>query len=325
MKIFRAIFLVVVAVGGTAARAELASTVRVVVHDSVITSQEVEIPAAALTQSLRRQYANQPELLKKKFDEAVNDNEEQLIQRQLILHEFASAGYRPLPESYIDEQIEKRIQRDFSGDRTKMMKTLQAEGVTYEKFRQQQRERMILSALEEKNVQREILISPHKIETYYLAHKDEYKVDEQIKLRTIVLNTPSPASVEAEKKKADEIIRSIKGGASFAEMADVYSQSKGPPGGDRGWVQKYSADGALVLRKELAEVAFSLKPGELSNAVETPDALYLLMVDDRRPAHIKTLSEVHEVIESELQRQERSRLLKQWIERLKKKTFVRHF
>jgi parvulin-like peptidyl-prolyl isomerase len=323
MKIFRAIFLIA-AVGGTAAQAELASTVRVVVHDSVITSQEVEIPAAALMQSMRRQYANQPELLKKKFDEAVNDNEEQLIQRQLILHEFASAGYRPLPESYIDEQIERRIQRDFSGDRTKMMKTLQAEGVTYEKFRQQQRERMILSALEEKNVQREILISPHKIETYYLAHKDEYKVDEQVKLRTIVLNTPSPERVEAEKKKADEIIRSIKGGASFAEMANVYSHNK-TEGGDRGWYKKYSADGALVLRKELAEVAFSLKPGEVSNVVETPEALYLLMVDDRRPAHVKTLSEVHELIESELQRQERSRLLKQWIERLKKKTFVRHF
>jgi len=323
MKIFRAIFLMA-AVGGTAAQAELASTVRVVVHDAVITSQEVEIPAAALVQSMRRQYANQPELLKKKFDEAVNDNQEQLIQRQLILHEFASSGYRPLPESYVDEQIEKRIQRDFSGDRTKMMKTLQAEGITYEKFRQQQRDRMILSALEEKNVSREILISPHKIETYYLAHKDEYKVDEQVKLRTIVLNTPSPASVEAEKKKAEEIIRSIKGGASFAEMADVYSQRK-TPGGDRGWYKKYSADGAPELRKELAEVAFALKPGEVSNVVETPEALYLLMVDDRKPAHIKTLSEVHELIESELQRQERSRLLKQWLERLKKKTFVRYF
>ena len=42
-----------------------------------------------------------------------------------------------------------------------------------------------------KNVSQEIVISPYKIENYYLAHQDDFKVGDQIKLRMIVLNKSS--------------------------------------------------------------------------------------------------------------------------------------
>ena len=73
MKFFRAILLAIILGGPVWLHAELADAIRVVVHDSAITSQEVEIPALALVQNLRRQYASQPELFKKKLDEALND------------------------------------------------------------------------------------------------------------------------------------------------------------------------------------------------------------------------------------------------------------
>ena len=79
------------------------------------------------------------------------------------------------------------------------------------------------------------------------------------------------------------------------------------------------------MRKDLADVAFSLKPGEKSGVIETPEACYLMLVEDRRPAHIKPLNDVREDIEKTLLAQERDRLQNQWNERLKKKTFVRYF
>jgi parvulin-like peptidyl-prolyl isomerase len=72
-------------------------------------------------------------------------------------------------------------------------------------------------------------------------------------------------------------------------------------------------------------VAFTLKPGEKSGVIETPEACYLMLVEDKRPEHIKPLNEVRDDIEKTLLAQEGNRLQKQWIDRLKKKTFVRYF
>ena len=79
------------------------------------------------------------------------------------------------------------------------------------------------------------------------------------------------------------------------------------------------------LRDELANVAFSLKPGEMSDPIEIGNAVYLMLVEDRRAAHIKSLNEVRDEVEEKLVTEERARLQKQWLERLRKKTFIRYF
>jgi parvulin-like peptidyl-prolyl isomerase len=80
-----------------------------------------------------------------------------------------------------------------------------------------------------------------------------------------------------------------------------------------------------VLRKELADVGFSLQPGQMSGIIETPQACYLMLVEQKRPAHVKPLSEVRDDIEATLRTQEQARLEKQWIAGLKKKSFIRQF
>jgi peptidyl-prolyl cis-trans isomerase SurA len=80
-----------------------------------------------------------------------------------------------------------------------------------------------------------------------------------------------------------------------------------------------------VLRKELADVAFSLPPGQMSGIIDTPQACYLMLVEQKRTAHVKPLSEVRDDIEATLRTQEQARLEKQWIASLKKKSFIRQF
>ena len=204
--------------------------------------------------------------------------------------------------------------------REKLTRTLQAQGKTYEKFRQDIRDSFIIRALTGKNISQEIIVSPHRIESYYLAHKDNYKLDDEVKLRMIVLNKSDETDTASARKLAGEIRAKIKDGAAFAEMATVYSQgSQRSQGGDWGWVER------SVLRKELADVAFSLKAGELSDVIEVGNAVYLMLVEDKRAAHFKSLSEVRDEVEKTLVTEERERLQKQWLDRLRKKTFVRYF
>ena len=300
------------------APAELANGIKAIVNDAVITYQQVEAATAQAAELLWRQYARQPEVLQKKMAEARADALDQLVRRQLILHEFETAGYN-LPESIIDEEIQGRIRADF-GNRATMIKTLQADGITYEKYRQQMRERFIVLVLTGKNISQEIIISPAKIEAYYTEHRDEFKLEDQVKLRMIVLDNSAGDSAESRKKMGREILAKIKEGAAFAEMAKVYSTgSQRGQGGDWGWVER------SVLRKELADVAFALKPGTLSDPIDTPNACYLMLVEEQRAAHVRPLTEVRDDVEKTLLIQERARLQKQWIERLKTKMFIRYF
>ncbi len=298
-------------------RAEVADGVKAVVAERVITFAEVEDVTRPAADALRRQYAADPNIFQQKLNEALNDSLELLVQRALILHSFDTDGYR-LPENFIDQLVQERI-RDRFGDRVTLMKSLQQQGMTFEQFRKQIREQFIESQLRQQNVQREVVVSPFKIQNYYETHPDDFKIDDQVKLRMIVLSKTSTADTNANEL-AREIQTRLKEGAVFSELASVYSQgSQQHQGGDWGWVERN------ILRKELGEVAFTLKPGQVSDPIDASDAVYLMLVEDRKPAHAKPIAEVRSEIEKTLRSQQQAKLSKEWIDGLKKKTFIRYF
>ena len=82
----------------------------------------------------------------------------------------------------------------------------------------------------------------------------------------IQIPQPSGSPPGTAKQMAAEILQRIDGGVPFAEMASVYSSGPGrASGGDYGWVDKREC------RSELADIAFSLKPGQRGPVVELPD------------------------------------------------------
>jgi parvulin-like peptidyl-prolyl isomerase len=297
-------------------RAEVADGVKAVVNDKVITYAEVEDYARDAANALRQQYSSQPVVFQQKLNQLLNDALDQLVERQLILHSFDTDGYK-LPDGVVDELVQDRIREQF-GDRVTLMKTLQARGMTFEQFRDQIRDQYITTALRNQNVQREVIISPAKILDYYQSHQSDYKVEDQVKLRMIVLNKSSANDSNAIRL-ASEIQSKLKEGATFTEMASIYSQgSQQHQGGDWGWVER------PVLRKELADVAFTLTPGQVSEPIDAPDAVYLMLVEDKKGAQPKPLADVRNDIEKTLRTQQQAHLQQQWIDGLKKKTFIRY-
>jgi peptidyl-prolyl cis-trans isomerase SurA len=298
------------------ARAELVNGIAVIVNDAIITYEDVENDVAKAIELLQRQYARQPEIMRQKVREARQESIEELVQRKLILHEFKTSNFN-LPESIIEQSIKERIARQF-GDRLTLTKTLQAQGTTFENYRQEIREQIIVSLMRRKNISSEILISPYKIEAYYQTNQAQFKLEDQVKLRMIVLDKAKHTSDVV--RLGQEIMAKLDEGVAFAEMATVYSDgSQATQGGDWGWVER------SVLVEDLREAAFSLKPGQRSPLIERPTACYIMTVEEVRPTHVKDLSEVRAEIEKALIAQESARLEKKWIERLKAKSFVRYF
>lgn len=298
-------------------RAGLINGIDAVVHDTVITRQDVAEETLKAEQELWRDYRDQQAVYQKKVADAERDNLEILTERQLILHEFKTAGYN-LPERVIDDEVQAEVRSH--GDRMRFIQTLEAEGTTLERYRERVREHIIERAMREKNISSQIIISPHKIEAYYQEHRESYKLPDRVKLRLIVLNKSSEADAPQARNLAEELLGKINGGVPFAEIATLYSDDKThPQGGDWGWVRKGE------LRDEIDQAVFSLKPGQHSGVIQTPEVCYLAHVEGVEAAHYSSLSDVRGQIEKDLQDRERTRLLQQWIGKLRKKTFVSQF
>src|SRR5262249_44124158 len=146
---------------------------------------------------------------------------EDMVDNQLVLQEFKRAGY-VVPESYFQSRIDEEIRK--FGDRLTLTKTLQAQGITFETWRNRIREREILRLMWQQKVPHEPLISPTKIENYYVQHRDDFKMEDQVKMRLIVLTNSPGNNAYSPKKIAEEIIAKLDQNVPFDELAHVYSQ-----------------------------------------------------------------------------------------------------
>lgn len=296
--------------------ADMVNGIAALVGDSVITYEQVQRLVLRPIELFRAQYANQPEVLRQRVLEAQKEGVERLVERRLILQEFADLKIS-IPESIIEDHVQDEIKRRYT-DRMTLTKTLQEQGMTAEGFRRDIREQFIEAIMRNRNVPRDILISPGRIEKYYRENEAKYRIPDQVKLRMIVIDrTRNPVDAV---RLGREILTKLDEGADFAEMATVYSDgSQAREGGLWNWVDR------KVLREDLADLAFKMTPGKRSDLIEKAEAIYIMLVEDVRTAHVKPITEVREEIEASLRTSERTRLAKEWLERLRKKSFVRYF
>jgi peptidyl-prolyl cis-trans isomerase SurA len=300
-----------------AADPEVIDGVAAVVNGDVITFSQVQDVSGPRERTLREQYTGQ-ELIDKIKEArlgALND----LVDRQLIVQEFKKKEYT-MPEYVVDDQIQNIIKDDFAGDRQAFLRTLNAQGYTMNRFREMQRDKVIVGAMRQNNVKGNFVATPQEIQAYYEANKQEFVTPEQLKLRMIVLNAdPLDAnSGDSTKKMADEIRDKVKGGADFATMAKTYSMDgTAESGGDWGLIDR------KTLNQQLTDVAFALSPGQTSQVVQIGDSFYILYCESKKESGAIPLPEVQDGIERKLEQARRQKATQRWIDSLREKAYIK--
>jgi peptidyl-prolyl cis-trans isomerase D len=151
-------------------------------------------------------------------------------------------------------------------------------------------------------------ITEADVRDYYDQHRDQYRQPEQVEVSHILIKTPVPGpdgkvdekGVAEAKQRAEDLLKQIKNGANFEELARKYSEDSGSAknGGSLGWIGR----GQTV--PEFEKVAFSLPKGQISGVVKSSYGFHIIRVDDKHAAELKPLDEVKSEIEPILKRQQ---------------------
>lgn len=162
-------------------------------------------------------------------------------------------------------------------------------------------EESILADALGKYLARTIPVSEEQVRELYKQRQTEF---EQVRVRHLLIRTETavlteaspkrpPLSSEEARKKLQALREEILAGADFAELAQLHSDDlvSAGNGGDMGYLSRRE------LLPPIAQAAFALPPGGVSEIIPTPYGLELLVLEDRR---VRPLDEVRPQLEASL-------------------------
>ena len=168
----------------------------------------------------------------------------------------------------------------------------------------------------QKQAESKVNVSPAAIEKYYRDNQQQFEVPERVKVRHILIANPRPGpdgkidqkAVDAARAKAEDVLKQLKAGADFAELAKKYSEDPGSKdqGGELGW---QGHDSQFV--PEFKDAMFKLNKGEISDPVRTSFGFHIIQAEDKEVAHAKPLAEVKADIEKTLKEQQAQEIFQQ--------------
>lgn len=183
---------------------------------------------------------------------------------------------------------DKEIQSSYNDLKTyvnsdeQIKKSAEDLGISDDFLKEQAKLSLLIQKSQEKFYSEE-KVSDSEMKKYYDEHIDEYKKDEVEASHILIKTTddqnkPLPeADQKKAKEKAEKVLKEVKAGGDFAELAKKYSQDPGSAeqGGSLGTFGK----GMMV--KEFEDAAFGMEPGQVSNLVKTDFGYHIIKVTDR--------------------------------------------
>src|SRR3989441_383222 len=136
-----------------------------------------------------------------------------------------------------------------------------------------------------------VQVSDDMLKQQYMANIQQYQVPNRVHVQHILFMTvgkTTDAEVEEIKKKAEDVLKQVKKGGKFEDLAKKYSEDPGSKdkGGDLSWITQ----GQTV--PEFEKTAFSLSPGQVSDLVKTQYGFHIIKVVEKETAHTRPFEEV---------------------------------
>ncbi len=206
---------------------------------------------------------------------------------------------------------------------------LQKDGLTEEIFRDFVKRKLAVQKLIQGELSKNIAVADGEVHDFYVQNLDKFKTPEQLKASHILVrvelkkakDAAEQAAVDAENKlireraknRIDDLLKQVKSGADFAELAKKSSDCPSSKnGGDLGWF----GHGQMV--KPFEDAAAALKPGEISGVVETEFGYHIIKLNERKEPSVTPEAEAAGRIREYLKSQKTNQAIQDRIKDLKK-------
>ncbi len=327
-----ALLLTFVAVCGLAAGADVnaaepnstaepaADSIAVTVNGTNIYESQIEAEIKPQLEKMAQQLSPQfVEQYKKQIREkALNGMVE-----MLLLDEKVKATNIVVTEEEVIEHINKiASQQGLSLDDFKAL--VEAYGQTFDQVKQRLRKGLGYQKLIDAQLASEITVTEDDAKKYYSEHKSQFETPEEVRASHILItpdttdpNTdPNEADAKA-KAKTEELLKQIKEGADFAELA---RQNSSCPSAARGGDLNFFGKGQMVPAFE--EAAFKLQVGHVSDIVQTQFGYHIIKVTDHKEAGVTTFEQAKNGILQTLTQQRQNELAMQYVKTLRDKANI---
>jgi peptidyl-prolyl cis-trans isomerase SurA len=314
MKRFLALAVFVLFAAAAPSWGEIVDRVIAVVNDDVITQYELENTVELL---LKRYQQNiRPADRERMVAEARKAVLDKMVDDSLLRQEAKRLGV-----TVRDEEVNLTIQDSLKRRNLSLEELQQAlikEGTSYEKYRESTRNDLIKLRIMQKEIRPRVSVTSEEIGAFYQEHRDEYEGKLRVRLQMIALPVPAdnPVAKEEQRVKAGTVLQRIRAGEPFEMLANEFATGPARTGGDIGYVEKGSMNPAIE------EVAFSLKPGEISNVIETPQGFYIIRALDRRGGGSLSVKATREDVEDRIYREKMEKKYVEWVKERRQKAHI---
>jgi len=322
------------------------------VNSQIITRSEFLRSKDQLKDDVKQQ---NPADADKLFSDREKDILRDLIDQQLLLEkgkDLSITGDTDLIKRL--DQMRKDMKLETMEE---LEKAATAQGISYEDFKQNLRNQIVTQKVIGEEVGSHLNISTEEEQKFYDGHKSEMEQPESIRLSEILVAPQKPvvkpaaekpvenaasdpsagadpaqnreaaaesakqaaeaASLAAAEAKAGELLKQIRAGASFEDIAK--KNSDGPSaaqGGDLGVFKR----GALA--KELEDRTFALKAGQVTDVIRTKQGYVILKVVDHQAAGIPAMKDVSAKIQDALYYEKLQPALRAYLTKLREEAYI---
>ena len=243
------------------AKIEILDRVAIIVGEGVVLESQVNNMLANIEKRYQEQGAPMPPR-----EALLEQVQERLIIEELQLQMGRQAGIR-VGDGELNQAFENIAQTN-GLSLEEFIKTLEAEGESYEELRSQVRKEMIIQRVQRGKVGREVDITEQELDGFLATEGAVKELSPELFVRQILV---------PDQNKADSLLIKINNGEDFADLARKNSKSSNASsGGEMGW--RNLAD----LPSLFAGALKNKKKGYISQPLKSGSGFYILKLEDKR-------------------------------------------
>ena len=315
------------------------------VDNQIITRSEFARSKDQLRDEVKTQ---DPTNADKLYTEREKDILRDLIDQQLLLEKA-----KELSLSADTDVVKKldQMRKDMKLDSMEALeKEAEKQGISWEDFKQNMKNQILTQKVIGEEVGGYLSMTKEEAEKFYEEHKNEMQHPEFIRLSEILI-TPKPATpsitlapdpsapgpnaaaqppvdeaakqaedaaaLAAAKAKAEDLLKQLRAGASFDEIAKKYSD--GPSAADGGTLGTFERG---KLAKELEDRTFAMKSGEITDVILVKQGYTILRVDDHQEAGVPPMKDILPKIQDALYYEKLQPALRAYLTKLREDNYV---